>query len=271
MAYPDLIQSEFLLYLVAGAFAGLLSGLFGVGGGIVIVPILTFLFIAQHFPEPHIMHLALGTSLATIVLTSISSTRAHHRKGNVNWTVVRQFAPAVIIGTLLGTLVAAQLHSIWLKLVFALYILVVATQLLLDFTPNPHRQLPGRTGISSIGALIGVVSSLVGIGGGTLSVPYLIYCNTDMRRAIGTAAAIGLPIATAGALGYVLTGLGIQHLPEWNLGFVYLPAFAGVACASIFTAPLGATLAQRLPARTLKRMFALLLYIVGIKMLWGLF
>lgn len=262
MAYPDLIQSEFLLYLVAGAFAGLLSGLFGVGGGIVIVPILAFLFIGLHFPETHLMHLALGTSLATIVLTSISSARAHHRKGNVNWPVVRQIAPAVIIGTLLGTLVAAQLHSIWLKLVFALFILVVATQLLLDFTPSSHRQLPGRMGISVIGALIGVVSSLVGIGGGTLSVPFLIYCNSDARSAIGTSAAIGLPIATAGTLGYVLTGLSSPHLPELSLGFIYLPAFAGIALASIFTAPLGATLAQRLPIHTLKRLFALLLYIV---------
>jgi uncharacterized membrane protein YfcA len=264
------IDSEFLLYLGAGAVAGLMSGLFGVGGGIVIVPILSFLFIGLHFPEMHLMHLALGTSLASIILTSISSARAHHRNGNVNWLVVRQITPAVVIGTLLGTLVAAQLHSVWLKAIIAVFELCVATQLLLNLNPNPHRNLPGRVGIGVAGGMIGIVSSLVGIGGGTLSVPYLIYCNFDTRHAIGTSAAVGLPIAAAGTLGYLITGWHNKSLPQPSLGFIYLPAFAGIAIASIITAPLGATLAQRLPILTLKRLFALLLYIVGLKMIWGL-
>lgn len=262
---------EFLLYMIAGALAGLLSGLFGVGGGLIIVPILGFLFLSLHFPENHVMHLALGTSLATIIITSIASARAHHRINNVRWRVVMQISPGIIIGTLSGTLLAAQLHSDWLKLLFALFTLGVATQLVLDFRPNPHRSLPGYPGASLAGSVIGVVSSLVGIGGGTLSVPYLIYCNLDTRLAIGTSAAIGLPIAVSGTIGYIINGLGIHTLPPFSLGFVYLPAVVGISLTSIFTAPLGAALAQRLPAKALKQLFALLLYLLGIKMLWGLF
>ena len=261
---------EFLLYMIAGAFSGLLSGLFGVGGGLIVVPILGFLFLSLHFPEAHLMHLALGSSLATIIVTSIASARAHHRKNNVNWRVVRQISPGIIIGTLSGTLLAAQLHSDWLKLFFALFTLGVATQLALEFRPNPHRGLPGNLVTSLVGSVIGAVSSLVGIGGGSLSVPYLIYCNVDTRLAIGTSSAIGLPIAVSGTIGYIINGLGVQALPPFSLGFVYLPALVGISLVSIFTAPLGTALAQRLPAKTLKQLFALLLYLLGIKMLWGL-
>ncbi|HEY8117693.1 MAG TPA: sulfite exporter TauE/SafE family protein [Methylophilaceae bacterium] len=265
------MNPEFLLYLAAGAAAGILSGLFGVGGGLIIVSILTLAFSALGFAEANIMHLALGTSLATIVLTSISSARAHHRLGNVNWQVVQQITPGIIIGTLLGAILAAHLNSLWLKGVFAVFVFGVATQLLLNIKPAPHRNLPRPLLVSLMGAIIGVVSSLVGIGGGTLSVPFLIHCNTDTRHAIGTSAAIGLPIAVAGTVGYIYTGVGVGQLPPLSLGFVYLPAFAGIAITSMATAPFGAALAQRLPVPTLKRLFALLLYIVGAKMLWGMF
>ena len=214
------------------------------------------------------MHLALGTSLATIGLTSISSALAHHRLGNVNWLVVRQITPGIIIGTLLGALLAAHLNSHLLKAVFAVFVLAVATQLLLNIKPSPHRNLPGNLGISLTGTGIGVVSSLVGIAGGTLSVPFLLYCNTDTRHAIGTSAAIGLPIAVAATSAYIFTGLGVEQLPPLSLGFIYLPAFAGIAFASILSAPWGVALAQRLPVATLKRLFTLLLFIIGIRMLW---
>ncbi|HLD09506.1 MAG TPA: sulfite exporter TauE/SafE family protein [Methylophilaceae bacterium] len=262
---------EFILYLVAGAISGLLSGLFGVGGGLIIVPILTFLFVGLQFPEAHIMHLALGTSLASIALTSISSARAHHHRDNVNWTIVKKTTPGLVIGTLLGTLVAAQFDSSWLKIIFVVFVFSVAGQLFFNYTPGPQRQLPGQIGISGAGALIGAVSSLVGIGGATLSVPYLVYCNTDIRSAIGTSAAIGLPIALAGTLGYVLTGSGVEHLPKLSLGFVYLPAVAGITIASVLAAPAGVSMAQRLPAPKLKRRFAILITIIGIAMLWDLF
>jgi uncharacterized membrane protein YfcA len=262
---------EYLLYFLGGALAGLLSGLFGVGGGLVIVPILALIFGALHFPEAHIMHMALGTSLATIILTSLSSARAHHSKRNVDWNVVRTIAPGIVIGTLLGSLIAAGIHSDWLQVIFACFVLAVATQLILDLKPHPHRQLPGKAGISLMGGVIGIVSSLVGIGGGTLSVPLLTYCNTAIHRAIGTSAAIGLPIAVSGAVGYLITGWSVTEVPRYSMGFVYLPAFVGIAIASVFTAPIGAAIAQRFSAKRLKRLFALLLYAIGIKMVWSLF
>lgn len=260
---------EILLYLLTGAVTGVLSGLFGIGGGIVIVGMLAYLFTQMGFPEAHIMHMALGTSLATIMLTSISSARAHHHKGNVAWPIVRQLALPIVAGTLLGSVLAAQLHSNWLKLIFAIFLLAVATQLLLNLKPHPHRQLPVPWLNSLVGGFIGVISSLVGIGGGTVSVPYLVYCNIDLRRAIGTSSALGLPIAVAGAIGYAANGLGL-NLPPYSLGFIYLPAFAGIAVASVATAPLGARLAHRLPTDVLRRLFGGFLLILGGRMLWGI-
>lgn len=262
---------ESLLYLLAGALAGLLSGLFGVGGGLIIVPILVALFSLQHFADAHIMHLALGSSLATIVVTSLASARAHHRRDNVDWAVVGRITPGIVLGTLLGSQLATCLDSDGLKAIFAIFVLAVATQMLLNLRPNPHRQLPGSLATSFVGGIIGVVSSLVGIGGGTLSVPFLLYCNTAIHRAIGTSAAIGLPIALAGATGYVLAGWGQTNLPQYSVGFLYLPAVAGIAIASSLTAPFGVMLAQRFSAKGLKRLFAILLYGIGVKMAWGLF
>lgn len=261
---------EFALYFAAGAVSGVLSGLLGIGGGTVIVPILVFIFSSLNFPQPHIMHMALGTSLATIILTSISSARAHHAKQNVHWGVVRRIAPGIVIGTLLGAVLAGQMNTLLLKSIFAVFVLLIATQLLMNFTPAAHRQLPGRLGIALMGGFIGVISSLVGIGGGSVTVPFLIYCNFNARYAIGTSAAVGLPIAIAGTAGFIITGLAVDNLPEYSVGYLYLPALAGIAIASMFTAPLGAKLAHILPVPVLKRLFALLLYIVGLKMLWSL-
>lgn len=271
---------EFLLYLIAGALAGVLSGLFGVGGGIIIVPILVVLFTQHGFAPAHIMHIALGTSLATIIFTSLSSARAHHKRGNVDWRMFRQLAPLVVVGTLLGSLLAAQMNSQLLKLIFAFFLLGVALQLLISPTAkssaSPQSAVSSRPWMNrGAGLLIGVASSLVGIGGGTITVPYLIYCGEQVRRAIGTSSAIGLPIAVAGSVGYIVNGMAAsQHahavLPAMSLGFIYLPAFAGIALASMLTAPLGTSLAQRLPVVTLKRLFAVLLIVVGAKMLWGI-
>jgi uncharacterized protein len=257
-------------YLALGAFAGLLAGLLGVGGGLIIVPILTFIFTSHQLPAEHILHLALGTSLASIIFTSISSLRAHHGRGAVLWPVVRSLTPGILTGTLAGAWVSAQLSTRFLKGFFVLFLFYVALQMLLDIRPKPHRQLPGREAMFGLGGIIGGISSLVGIGGGSMSVPLLIWCNTAMRNAIGTSAAIGLPIALAGAAGYVLNGLG-QALPPWSLGFVYLPALAGIVAASMLTAPLGARLAHTLPVGNLKKIFALLLLAIGTKMLLSLF
>ena len=259
-----------LLYLLAGAVAGLLAGLLGVGGGIVIVPMLTFLFTAQHFPAAHILHLALGTSLATIVFTSIASFRAHHDRGAVNWGVVRGISPGIVAGTFSGTWVAAQLSTRFLRGFFVCFLLYVALQMLLNIRPKPSRNLPGWPGLCGAGSVIGGVSSLVGIGGGSMSVPFLVWCNMTMHNAIGTSAAIGFPIAIAGAAGYVVNGLGVSSLPPYSFGFVNLPAMVGISAASFLTAPLGARLSHSLPVTPLKRIFACLLIVTGIKMLAGL-
>lgn len=262
-------MSAWLLYLSLGAFAGVLAGLLGVGGGLVIVPILTFIFTAQGLPGEHILHLALGTSLASIMFTSVSSLRAHHARGAVDWLVVRRITPGILAGTFFGSWVAAQLSTRFLKGFFVVFLYYVALQMLLNIRPKPHRQLPGRLALFGVGGAIGGVSSLVGIGGGSMSVPFLVWCNVTMHNAIGTSAAIGFPIALAGAAGYLINGLPVA-LPPHSFGYIYLPALTGVAAASIVTAPLGARLAHSLPIAGLKKIFALLLIVMGTKMLLSL-
>jgi len=259
-----------LLYLATGVFAGFLAGLLGVGGGLVIVPVLVFIFAAQHFPPEQIMHLALGTSLASIMFTSISSLRTHHAHGAVNWVVVRGITPGIIAGTLAGTMLAAQLSTVFLKVFFVVFLYYVATQMMLNIKPKPSRELPGAVGMFGAGGVIGAVSSLVGIGGGTLSVPFMTWCNIKLHQAIGTSAAIGFPIAVAGAVGYTANGWGHDALPTYSLGFVYLPALMGLVVASVLTAPFGARLAHRLPVAKLKKFFALLLFVLGTRMLVSL-
>lgn len=259
-------MTVWFMYIVLGAFAGVLAGLLGVGGGLVIVPVLTFIFTAQHLPDAHILHLALGTSLASIMFTSVSSLHAHHQRGAVDWLVVRRISCGIMLGTFGGSWVAAQLSTRFLKGFFVAFLYYVATQMLLNIKPKPHRQLPGLPAMFGVGGFIGAVSSLVGIGGGSMSVPFLVWCNVAIHRAIGTSAAIGFPIALAGAVGYVANGLSAP-LPPHSLGFVYLPALAGIAATSIITAPLGAKLAHSLPIDALKKIFALLLIVMGTKML----
>jgi uncharacterized membrane protein YfcA len=264
-------MAEWIAYLGLGLFAGFVAGLLGVGGGLIIVPVLAFIFAAHHFPEAYVIHLALGTSLASIVFTSISSFRAHHAHGAVNWKIWREVTPGIITGTLLGSVLAAHLSTLFLKVFFVVFLFYVGTQMILDIKPKASRELPGLPGMFGAGNVIGAVSSLVGIGGGTLSVPFMTWCNVKLHQAIGTSSAIGFPIAVAGALGYIANGLAVPGLPEHSLGFVYLPALAAIAVASVLTAPLGAKLAHRLPVKKLKKIFAVLLYTLGVRMAWSLF
>ena len=263
-------MTEFTLFLLTGAVTGIISGLLGVGGGMIIVPILLALLPQNHFPPGQLMHVALGTSLATIIFTSLASARAHHRFNRVNWTIVRHITPGILLGTLAGTGLAAALQTDSLKVVFVIFMFYVGTQMLLDFCPPPSRELPGKTTLWIAGSLIGLISSLVGIGGGSMTVPFLVCCRCHMHDAVGTSSAVGMPIAVAGTAGYIVTGLHAGELPNYSLGFVYLPAVAGITAASMLTAPWGARLAQTLPVPNLKKGFALLLYGLGLKMLWGI-
>lgn len=258
-------------YLALGLISGFMAGLLGVGGGLVLVPVLLWLFALQGFDPAHNLMLALGTSLAVISFTAISSIRAHHAHGAINWDMVRHISPGVIAGTLLGTWLANKLPSLFLHIFFVAFLFYAATQMLLNFKPAPHRELPGITGLTLTGSIIGLVSSWVGIAGGTLSVPFMLWCNTKLHQAIATSAAIGFPIAVAGTAGYMLTGWNLPALPAYSAGYVHLPALAVIASSTIITAPLGAHLSHRLPVPALKRIFAILLFALGIKMLTGFF
>jgi uncharacterized membrane protein YfcA len=261
----------YFAYLSVGAIAGVLAGLLGVGGGLIIVPMLIFCFTRLGLPHESMMHLALGTSLASIAFTSVSSFMAHHKRGAVVWVAVRRIVPGILVGTFCGTFIASQLSTAWLKGFFSVFLGYVAVQMLLDKKPAPSRELPGMLGMSGVGSVIGLVSSLVGIGGGTLSVPFLLWCNLTGHRAIGTSAAIGFPIAIAGSLGYLVNGWQAESLPPGAVGYVYLPALACIVSASVLTAPLGVRLAHRLPVTRLKRIFAVLLIVVGVRMVLSLF
>lgn len=255
-------------YAGLGLVVGFVAGLLGVGGGLIIVPVLILLLHAQGLAAGIEPQVALGTSLASILFTSLSSVRAHHRRGAVEWPLVARIAPGILAGTFAGALLAARVPATLLKLFFVAFLFYAAIQMWLDFKPAPHRGLPGRAGTSLAGGIIGAVSSWVGIGGGTLSVPFMLWHNVPLHRAIATSAAIGFPIAVAGAAGYVLGGRGAAGLPAGSWGFVYLPALAGIVLGSVLTAPLGARTAHRLPVRPLKRIFALLLVTLALRMAW---
>lgn len=266
-----LISVEWIaVYLVLGLATGFVAGLLGVGGGLIMVPVLTWAFLGQGFNADYNIHLALGTSLATIVFTAIASLRAHHGHGAVEWGVVRRIAPGIVLGTLAGALVAAHLSDRGLKVFFTLFLFYAATQMLFGFKPKAVRGLPGWPGMTAAGGVIGIVSSWVGIGGGTLTIPFLTWCNVRMQAAIGTSSAVGLPIALAGAVGYVLAGRAATDLPAWSAGFIYLPAFAAIVSMSWLTAPLGARCTHSWPVARLKRVFAGLLYLLGVRMAYSL-
>jgi uncharacterized protein len=239
----------------------------GVGGGMLLVPFLTVIFSVQGFPHDYVIHMAVATSLATIFFTSISSVRAHHRRGAVLWHVVRVLAPGILIGSLAGAHLAAFIPTLWLACAFAIFLAFSATQMLRDSKPKPHRELPPPAGMFAAGTVIGVLASVAGGGGAFVSVPFMVWCNVRIHNAIATSAALGFPIALAGTIGYIVAGWRTPGLPSGAAGFVYLPALAAVATASVFTAPLGARVAHTLDTRRLKRVFAALLYLLAAYML----
>lgn len=259
---------EILILLILGIVAGILAGLLGVGGGIVIVPILVWVLSThQNIPQIHLMHIAIATSLATIVITAISSIIAHQKHQAIEWDVVKKLTIGIVIGALSGAMIVNMISTEVLRVIFSLFVLIVALQMGFSVQPAPHRHLPNWLGTNFVGILIGHLSALVGVGGGSLTVPFLVWCNLPMRHAIATSAACGLPIAVAGTLGFIITGWDYTNFATGQMGYVYLPAFLTIATASLLFAPLGAKLAHTLPVTLLKRFFALFLALVGIKML----
>ncbi|MDO7927506.1 sulfite exporter TauE/SafE family protein [Pseudomonas sp. KFB-139] len=254
---------EFVLYLALGACAGVLAGLFGVGGGIIIVPVLVLSFGLQGFDASVLTHLAVGTSLATIVFTSINSVRAHHSMGAVRWPIFAWLTVGILVGAGLGSLTASYIAGPYLQKIIGVFALLVALQMALDLRPKASRSVPGKPGLTAAGVVIGWASAIFGIGGGSLTVPFLTWRSVSMQQAVATSAACGFPIALASAISFMILGWHDPQLPPHSLGFVYLPALLGIAVTSMFFARFGARLAHKLSPRLLKRLFAALLLCVG--------
>ncbi|MDB5745115.1 MAG: putative rane transporter protein [Polaromonas sp.] len=249
--------------LAMGCVSGFLAGLLGIGGGMLLVPALTYIATAQGFPNAYVVKMALATSLATILFTSLSSVRAHHKRGAVRWDVVKLLAPGIVAGSLLGAQIAKLLSTQTLALVFAVFVSYSALQMFIDKKPKPSRQLPQGAGMFGTGTVIGSLSALVGAGGGFISVPFMAWCNVPIHTAVATSAALGFPIAVAGTIGYIFAGWNLQGVPAGSFGYVYLPALALIATTSVLFAPLGAKAAHKLDVKQLKRAFACLLILLA--------
>ena len=262
---PSLIIQLLLL----GVGTGFMAGLLGIGGGMIMVPFLTY-FLSQQGVDPGLaVKMAIATSMATIIFTSVSSVRAHHKRGAVRWDIVRRLAPGIVIGSLIGSMgVFSVLKGSYLAIGFGLFVAFSATQMFLDRKPAPTRQMPGTGGQLAAGGFIGLLSGLVGAGGGFISVPFMAWCNVAIHNAVATSAALGFPIAVTNVLGYIVAGLGLQGAPENSLGYLWLPALIIIAAASVLTAPLGARAAHNLPVKRLKRVFAMMLYVLAAYMFW---
>jgi uncharacterized membrane protein YfcA len=261
---PSLIAA----FVALGAIVGFLAGLLGIGGGMTMVPLLTIAFGREGFAPEHIVRMAIATSTATIMFTSIASAREHHRHGAVLWRVVAGMAPGIIVGSLAGPQIVGDMPASALAAFFGLFVAASATQMLLDRKPKPTRELPGRGGLFAVGGGIGLISSMVGAGGAFLSVPFMVACNVRLRNAVATSAALGLPIALAGTAGFVISGLRASGLPPHAIGYVYVPAMLAIAAGSVVCAPIGARAAHRWPVKTLRRAFAMLLYVLAAYMVW---
>ncbi len=257
---------DWLIYLAVGALAGVLAGLFGVGGGAIIVPILIFLFKAQALDPQLVAKLAIGTSFATIVLTALSSVHSHHRRGNVDWSIVRNMVPGLVAGVVLGSIIATRLHGAVLELLVGLFLAAVGLQMLFSLQPRPSGPMPAVKVQAAAGGGIGFASAFFGIAGGSMTVPFLSACSQPMRRAVATSAACGIPIAVFGATLYAARGWSDPALPAFSLGYIYVPAMLGIAIASLPCAQLGARLASGFPEQLMKRGFALMLIIVALQL-----
>jgi uncharacterized membrane protein YfcA len=258
-------------FLALGGVVGFLAGLLGLGGGMTMVPLLTFVFTRQGYPLEHVVHMAIGTATATILFTSLASVREHHRHGAVRWPVVAGLAPGIVIGSFVGPQIVGVMSTAILSAFFGAFVAAAATNILLDRKPKPTRELPGKGGLFAVGSGIGLIASMVGAGGAFLTVPFMTACNINLRHAVATSAAVGFPVAIAGTIGFVVAGYSQAGLPAHSIGYVYVPALLAIVAASVISAPIGARAAHRWPVKTLRRSFAFVLYVLAAYMLWKSF
>ncbi len=257
----------FLAFATVGTVAGLLAGLLGIGGGAVIVPALILLFGQLGFNDAWIPHQAVATSLTTVIASGAASAWSHHRRGAVRWELFVRLVPWLLIGAWFGAFVAGWLPALWLKRLFAVFLLYNALRMLFSSAAKSARPLPSTRIIGAFATAFGALSALLGIGGGILIVPFLTRHGITMQRAVATSSACGVPLALAGSIGFMVAGWGRSGLPAHSIGFVYWPAALAIMAASMPMATLGAQLAHRLPTRMLKRIFGLLLFVVGLRLL----
>lgn len=255
------------LYVILGIGAGLLSGMLGVGGGQVVVPGLLYIFHLKDFDPSSAVHLALGTSLATIVVTSGSSAHSHLKRAAVDWKLVGRLVPGIVLGAVIGGLMSGLFSAKTLRIFFGVFLLILSAQMAFSLRPAPQRKMPGTGGTGAAAGLIGWTSAIVGVGGGSMVVPFLVWCNVNMKAAVGTASACGAPLALAGMLGFVLAGWNRPDLPAYSLGYVYLPAWLGISACSLVFTPVGARISHALPVDVLKRVFSIFLAIAGVRIL----
>ena len=258
---------EILLYFLLGSFSGVLAGLFGIGGGIIIIPTFFYIFAYLGFPEEILSHMVLGSSLGVIVFSSISSTYSHNSKGAVNWVLIKVVAPSIIIGSALGGITAGFLESTTLQGLVALFLVVASVQLIFEFPPPPQNPQTNLVGPVIAGGGIGWLSGVFGIGGGIFSVPYFYHRGLKMMNAIGTSAACGIPIALAGSISYMIIGFDNINIPENSVGYVYLPATIIVGLMSSFTAKYGVNIAHRMKQKKLRIAFAFLVIMMALNLL----
>lgn len=258
-----------ILYFILGAFAGTMSGLLGIGGGVIVVPGLAFLFRLQHFPTNLIMHMAAGTSLAVMIGTTLRALYAHRRHKTKFWYIYRRMMPAIVIGVILGAILAHYLNSHVIAIIFGVFIFVIGIHLLFGKKVNPHRNLPGPLGMSAAGLVVGGKSGLLGVGGGSVTVPFLLYCNVEMRTAMVVSIATSLTVSIVGTIAVGITGLHATGLPSFTTGYIYWPAWIAVVLGSILFAPLGAALSYRIAVTWLRRLFAVFLLLVSLHLLIG--
>ncbi len=265
MIEPHLIAELALL----GLCTGFLAGLLGIGGGMLMVPFMTLIMSHRGISGDLAVKMAIATSMATIMFTSMASVRAHHRRGAVRWDIVKSLAPGIMLGGALASVgMFSVLKGAYLAVFFGLFVSYSATQMLRNKKPQAHRAMPGPAGQVAAGGVIGFLSGLVGAGGGFVSVPFMVSRNVPMHNAVGTSAALGFPIALANTVGYIVSGSALEGLPDGSLGYVWLPALAVIGACSVLTAPWGAKIAHRLPVALLKRVFAVLLYCLAGYMLY---
>ena len=254
-------------FLALGCFVGFTAGLLGIGGGGILVPILTFIFLRMGLATNNVIHIALGTSMACIIVTSLSSLLAHNKKGTVQWQTVKSMTVGVVLGSFIAAQIASYLSTLYLAIVFSAFMAWTALKMLSRKSHAIPTTALKNTNMFYPAFSIGGLSALVSIGGGSLIVPYLTNRNVDIKTAIGTSAAIGFPISVAGAIGYTLNTIETNGTMDHQVGFIYLPAVILISLASFLFAPLGASISHRLPTKVLKTIFACLLIILSLKML----